>query len=315
MKRKYRNSIQGASSATRPPFQRMSSGSGFTLIELLVVIAIIAILMALLLPAVQQAREAARRTQCRNNLKNVGLAMHNYLDQFHVFPPGEVHGTEVPAKPHCDWEAAIGCWGTAVMPQLEQANLFQTIDFSVRPQYAATGNIAAMRTKLPVYQCPSDPFDGIYRGWNGNPLNATRAMHYFAVAGSAELSSLVWDGHSVPDPHCRPNNGMFHNDSSVSVRDIADGLSNTAMICEVWGRFENSGSPPDGRGINLHALSYLDHAPNSDRSQPWYPNSFHTGGVQLAMADGSVRFVSNSIHIPILKAVATIRGGEVVPDF
>ena len=108
---------------------------------------------------------------------------------------------------------------------------------------------------------------------------------------------------------------LFFNDSNVGAQSITDGMSNTAMLCEVWGRMANSGSPPDGRGINLHAVAYLDRAPNSNRTQPWYPNSFHTGGVHILLADGSVRFVSDSIHLPTLKALGSISGSEPSSEF
>jgi prepilin-type N-terminal cleavage/methylation domain-containing protein/prepilin-type processing-associated H-X9-DG protein len=288
---------------------------GFTLIELLVVIAIIGVLVALLLPAVQQAREAARRTQCKNNLKNIGLALHNYHDQNRIFPPGEVHGSSAAdiANAHCMWEAAIGCWGTAILPQLDQANAYNTLDFSVKPQYASAGNLNVMHMKFPVYQCPSDPYDGLTAPWDGVELEVARIMHYFAVAGSIELSELAWSTPTL-DWHCRPNNGMFFNDSSVRIADVVDGMSNTIMMCEVKGRFANTGTPPDGRGLHLHAVSYLDRAPNSGTG-PWYPDGFHTGGVQVGMADGSVRFISKSIHIPTLQALATIKGSEVTSEF
>ncbi len=133
--------------------------AGFTLIELLVVIAIIAILVALLLPAVQQAREAARRTQCRNNLKQIGLALHNYHDIYNTLPPGVVHKFGNQAV------AAMGSygWGTFILPQLEQQNLFQTIqtngvdlDSLLRNSANAAARDYAVFTKLSFYRCPSD---------------------------------------------------------------------------------------------------------------------------------------------------------------
>ena len=308
----FRRNLAGTpqNSLSRPKIEPR----GFTLVELLVVIAIIGILVGLLLPAVQQAREAARRTQCKNNLKNIGLAMHNYHDQQRVFPPGEIHGISSPALAHCSWEAAIGCWATAILPELDQGNAYNLLDFSVNPQYASVNNVTVMRMKFPLYQCPSDPYDGLTSPWNGVPFEVTRVMHYYAVAGSREISPLTW-GYTVAEAHCNPNNGMFFNDSAVNASEITDGLSNTAMMCEVRGRFANSGNPPDGRGINLHAVAYLDRAPNSDRGGPWYPNSFHTGGVQVGLADGSVRFISNSIFVPTLQALASINGMESPSEF
>lgn len=287
----------------------------FTLIELLVVIAIIAVLVALLLPAVQQAREAARRAHCKSNMKNIGLAMHNYLESYRVFPPGEIHGIIGAVQPHCDWEAAIGCWGTAIMPQLDQMAAYNLLDFSIRPQYISAGNVTVMRMRIPPYQCPSNTFDGLSQPWNSVPEDVTRVMHYFAVSGSEEFPSLTWSGLTISDLHCQPYNGMFFNDSSVGPQHISDGLTNTAMMCEVWGWTPTSGSPPEARGLNLHATAYLDHAPNSDRSTPWYPNSFHTGGVHMGMADGSVRFISNNIHLPTLQALGSVQGSEIVSDF
>jgi len=289
--------------------------TGFTLVELLVVIAIIGVLLALLLPAVQQAREAARRVQCKSNLKNIGLALHNYAESFRVFPPAEVHGALSPATAHCDWEAAIGCWGTGILPQLDQSSAYNLLDFSINPQYTSAGNVTVMHMKFSVYQCPSNTFDGLSAPWSDVSQEVTRVMHYFAVAGSLEWSNLSWPGVTVPDLHCLPYNGMFYNDSSIGPQSVSDGLSNTAMMCEVWGWTPNTGTPPEARGLNLHAVAYLDQSPNSNRTTPWYPNSFHTGGVHLGMADGSVRFISDNIYLPTLQALATIQGSEVISDF
>lgn len=293
---------------------RTRSAKGFTLIELLVVIGIISLLIALLLPAVQQAREAARRTQCKNNLKNIGLALQNYASE-QLFPPAEIHGVIGSAMPHCDWERSIGCWGIAILPQLDQSPAYALADFNANPQYASANNVELMQMQFPVYQCPSHLYHGLSSPYKGNPLEQTRIMHYFAVAGDAEMTTLNWPDYTEVDVHCRPNSGIFFNDSRTSVRNITDGLSNTAMVCEVTGVMANSGNPPDGRGFDLHAVAYLDRAPNSDRTNPWYPNSYHVVGVNVCMADGSVRFISNSIDLSVLMGLATIKGGELLGDF
>ena len=114
---------------------------------------------------------------------------------------------------------------------------------------------------------------------------------------------------------------MFYNDSQTQIRDIRDGVSNTAMICEVWGRkYSNhvaSGSAPYGgessRGMNLHTAVYFDYTPNSTQHNPWKANSFHTGGVNCVFADGSVHFISDTIDLRIFRALATIAGREVIP--
>ena len=299
-----------------PMAKTVRRSRGFTLIELLVVIAVIAVLVSLLLPAVQQAREAARRTQCKNNLKNIGLALHNYQQQFLVYPMAEVHGLSATFPPHCNWENAIGCWGTAIMPQLDQANVYNLCNFSMNPQYLSVENREVMQLEIPIYQCPSDWYDGLSSPWNNNPLEVTRIMHYFAVAGSLESSPLTWQGVAFEDTHCHPNDGMFYNDSSIRPSLIIDGLSNTAMMCEVWGRTANTGNPPDGRGLALHAVAYLDTSPNFDQSGPWYPNSFHAGECTLAWPMAAVRFGHHfPIYEPTLQAMATIRGGELLVDY
>ena len=287
---------------------------GFTLIELLVVMAVIGVLIALLLPAAQQPREAARRTECRNQLKQIGLALHNYHDQNATFPPGEVHGPDVGIGIHCNWVRAIGCWANLILPQLDQSNIYRTLDFEITPQHASANNLAAMTREISVFNCPSGPFRGVSRVWNEIPEERTWIYNYFAVAGSVEIAQSTSTSGIPADLHCLPNDGIFFNDSRIRLADIGDGASNTALVCEVWGRVEKT-DPPDGRGMNLHAYSYLDHSPNSFRQTSWSPNSFHPGGVHLVMADGSVRFVGDLIHLPTLQSLATRNGGEVVGEF
>ncbi len=185
---------------------------GFTLIELLVVIAIIAILVGLLLPAVQQAREAARRTQCRNNLKQIGLAIHNYESTFGSFPPGRV-GFPMVFSMHA-----------AILPSLEGSNLYQQIDFNTRPTFveppvAPYGqNVIAAMTKIPTYLCPSDL--GTVQG------NSYGCTNYVGCTGS---------GSTPATRYIRSGDGVMFDvklRGIVKFRDVIDGLSNTVAVSE-----------------------------------------------------------------------------------
>lgn len=289
--------------------------SGFTLIELLVVIAIIAILVALLLPAVQQAREAARRTQCKNNLKQIGLALHNYHDSYGTLPPGVVH------KFGNQNVAAMGSygWGTFILPQLEQQNLFQTIqtngvdlDSLLRNTANAEARNYAVFTKLPFYRCPSDtgPDQNSRREWDapysayfgGRPVHLSNA-NYVAVSGTRWSTPEDWIVDRI-DPF-----GTFWGDSRVLFRDITDGLSNTFVIGERdwrrgWGANWIGQRNYTGTGIwgARQNLAILDVKINDPVLQPnGNPavtrgfSSEHTGGAQFLFADGAVKFLSENI--------------------
>ena len=222
---------------------------GFTLIELLVVIAIIALLIALLLPAVQQAREAARRTQCRNNLKQLGIALHNYEATHRVFPPGFVSYGEYDlisslAAEDWDpltWDAAPGWgWGTLLLSNLEQAPLSNSLEFD-RPLWEAQ-HATAVETSLVVFRCPSssggdepvtirDMNQAVLRK-SGRPIRLGRS-HYVASHGQEEC----WADCSGPVGNLRGDvsriaDGPFYRNSRTRIRDITDGLSNTILIGE-----------------------------------------------------------------------------------
>lgn len=308
---------------------RFRRSRGFTLVELLVVIAIIGILIALLLPAVQAAREAARRAHCSNNLKQIGLGLLNYESTHRVLPPGEIHGgTWMPGYrdpydyQHCDWEGAVGMWCNLIFPFIEHQAAHDMLDFEIIPQYSAPDNMDVMKMAFPIYLCPSDPYDGLTTDWGGSGRNA-RIMHYYAVHGSDEGTrnthadqkpGLDWYG------HCNRHDGIFYNDSHTTLADIRDGTSNTAMICEVWGReYEGhrtlAGDPrgaESSRGMNLHTAVYFDYTPNSYHLNPWHAASFHPGGVNVLFADGSVHLISETIDLPTWKAFATVAGREVI---
>lgn len=233
---------------------------GFTLIELLVVIAIIAILVAILLPAVQQAREAARRTACKNNLKQMGLAVHNYETAHGVFPPGYFYlpgdnGTRA------DYESIVGpvasgmedanhmgiAWGTYLLPFVDQSNLYDTVDFN-RPNFDVA-NLAARETPLSLYLCPSDAYSEgkmVVRDDTASPVEQYAASSYaanygpaYGVAATPSDASDDVNLDATPEAGLEPANatiraagGVFYRNSRTQVRDIIDGLSNTLAIGE-----------------------------------------------------------------------------------
>ncbi len=320
---------------------------GFTLIELLVVIAIIAILVALLLPAVQQAREAARRTSCKNNLKQLGLALHNYESSHRVFPPGSLGFPYV-------WSAHA-----QLLPYVEQGSLQGNLNFDVPPLNAfnvggfdaveVNKNDLAAQVRLPLMLCPSDK-DAV-------PGSNYGGISYPACAGSGVNGSSAADDGSISNA-----DGIIFSFSKMGFRDVVDGTSNTVAFGEqLIGDGQNSapngqdfrhrvvelptgtqttpaacavGSAPAWSGqrgakwINGHlADTMYNHwyGPNS-KEFPDCQNglhnfalvsarSAHTGGVQIALVDGSVRFVSDSIDLAIWRSLATRQGGEVIGEF
>lgn len=187
--------------------------SGFTLIELLVVIAIIAVLVALLLPAVQQAREAARRSACKNNLKQIGLAMHNYHDTHGTLPGNEMGCIYRGGNRNC-WEGWSGL--AMILPFVDQAPLYNTLNFNTYWNVAGP-NQNATRTALPAFLCPSDP------GSSGKPHPSSGPASYVLSAGP--MSS--WYVSRIKPP------GPFMRESSTRFRDVKDGTSNTILGSEV----------------------------------------------------------------------------------
>jgi len=219
-----------------------SRRKGFTLIELLVVIAIIAVLVSLLLPAVQQAREAARRTQCRNNVKQLGLAFHNYHDVYQGFPAGwSINQSNF----------ALQYWGVSILPYLDQANIYNQWDQSVcnLNEGAAFGlssvgiakNTALARNVIPAYLCPSNPATATVENYGmipaftaGLPLPVTFSSgrnDYSAVSGvRGNFANLAYAGNAGGTRH-----GVLSGDGWEKIRNITDGTSNTIMVAELTG--------------------------------------------------------------------------------
>jgi len=220
------------------------SRSAFTLIELLVVIAIIAVLIALLLPAVQMAREAARRTQCRNNLKQIGLALHNYHDVYNCFPPGRMHPQSAPGN----WDGRASAF-TFILPYLEQGTLFNTGNFTI-PNLFLTHSSTSCLQQLEVYMCPSDSAEK--GGWvqalvqlgaiPGMPpgLDFMDLSYRINYGGTSSCQSRVNAGGGInstflnnPNAVCNVElNGAFSDHTTFGASEFVDGLSNTAMAAE-----------------------------------------------------------------------------------
>lgn len=286
---------------------------GFTLIELLVVIAIIAILIALLLPAVQQAREAARRSQCKNNLKQIGLALHNYHETHNIFPSGWI-GVEPGVGPNVEYGSGWG-WGTMCLPYLDQGPLYSKINFDLdinNPGQAA----GLINQSLTVFRCPSDPSDNTFEleeeGSPGNVLAVLATANYIGVFGSDELD----DCETVsPGTNCT-STGLFYQNSNTRFRDITDGTSQTIFVGErktdktagwhtTW-----VGAVPEGEETFARVLGATDHTPNDPASHFDDFSSHHTGGTQFLFGDGRVRFVTENIDLGVYQSLSSIKGGE-----
>ena len=312
--------------------------SGFTLIELLVVIAIIAVLIALLLPAVQQAREAARRAQCKNNLMQLGLALHNYQMAFEVLPPG-VSNTTGPVlnRP----EGYHMGWLSQILPYIEQQNAYQKIDFTQGVYSEANQPVRAHI--IPILTCPSNP-----------------SLHRFSSGDGVQFSLTNYAGvhNNVEAPIDAQQNGVLFLNSSVRYEDVRDGSSNTIYIVEFaddlqptrldprppqnptlgWmsgtrGSLRNSGfpaMPAEGETADSEPMpsnvpdpyrGVKDRVPVDPDTHNWKadfvggPSSFHDGGWHGVMGDGSVRFFSENITSAILLNLMNRHDGEMLEDF
>jgi prepilin-type N-terminal cleavage/methylation domain-containing protein len=292
---------------------------GFTLIELLVVIAIIAILIALLLPAVQQAREAARRTQCKNHLKQIGLALHNYHDTYRCFPPGGLwtnrDQTTTTNPPYgADDNVGHWVWGTFILPGLDQAPLYNQINPGNRtPAQVITANPSLLKTPLSVFRCPSDIGEEICdtaRDFDYLPaaVRRTATSNYVANNDCNDIGNYD-AGFGGND-----NTGTFPMNFVVRIRDIVDGTSHTVLIGErnsfdqapiqheagvIYAVADwNDADDDDGMEAALAAGSFMinDFILAEDGQEDENYSSYHEGGAHFLLGDGSVRFVSENLH-------------------
>ena len=287
---------------------------GFTLIELLVVIAIIAVLIALLLPAVQQAREAARRTQCRNNLHQIALALHNYHDTHGLFPPGMVIGVDTSGS--AGWSGAVPftTWTTLLLPFLDEVAVYNSYNFDISSHLGP--NNTAVASNFQQLNCPSDSgptqislhspmwgpttYNGVCGTWGG------RGTNQWNLSGKPVSASAGVIGDSL---------GMFYGNSRVRVRDIRDGTSQTVVVGEVRRNSATSGCCVWAMEWYGHSWSGTYWPMNPSGANEIYSfASMHEGGSFFTFADGSVKFLSENIDMTTYRALSTCAGNELVDD-
>lgn len=314
---------------------------GFTLIELLVVIAIIAVLIALLLPAVQQARDAARRSQCINNLKQIGIALHAYHSDFNMFPPGNVTPGQCCSTP------SRTVWTISILPQLDQLNVYNQYNFNVNNEDPP--NKAVRETNLSVMNCPSDINASKLIIPNSGPGNSAglyyRASSYrgmggvgYQLSGDSYAYRRQWDSSDFIDSGSPSNvmtlRGMLHwigtspaairpSPSPVRARDVLDGMSNTIFVGEystltqpdrttfwayTYTSFALSCATPESRMLINDYVYCSNNGDSNPCKRAW--GSFHGGVLPFLMADGSVRWMSRNVSLKLFTASATIAGGE-----
>jgi len=279
---------------------------GFTLIELLVVIAIIAILIALLLPAVQQAREAARRTQCRNNLKQIGLALHNYHDTHRVFPPGYITGT-VPSN--------IG-WGTFLLPFIDQAPLYNAI--GTQTNVGADGDADPNST---LGSSTEFAYTWSTAGWNGTaaaPVDAAETILQAFICASDPMGGVNTDltPATIGKSNYPASSASLSANSKRRIRDYTDGTSNTFVVGERT-TFDGSGTTYTGAiwiGFNTSANDTLGTTATINGANTGY-SSVHEGGAHMLFGDGKVQFLSENLNATLLSSLSTPAGGEVVGEY
>lgn len=350
-------------------FVRLSSlrRSGFTLIEMLVVIAIIASLITILFPAVQHAREAARRSSCKNHLKQLGLALHNYHDTHNAFPMGISHhkagcandpGTGFYTS-HWNDRYASWTWQALILPQIEASDIYDDVGVGDEQAHASLRNYQnrpILQQPLAILNCPSDdgPDENNYgprmsRANNESVYTVAKsnyvAVHHHGLATCNNTTGNISQSNFLNLAGNEPYSGMFSHNVSTQMRDVTDGMSNTLMIGERAWDLMITGTVDAPRAANQFISSGLisgisnggmsstfgtsaigiNQSGSTDLLMRYSRQSFssrHSGGAQFCMADGSVRFVSQGIHLnssssvdSLFESLISRNDGQAIEDF
>jgi prepilin-type N-terminal cleavage/methylation domain-containing protein/prepilin-type processing-associated H-X9-DG protein len=322
--------------------------SGFTLIELLVVIAIIAVLIALLLPAVQSAREAARRMQCTNNLKQLGLAMHNYHSALNSFPIGRMGRYYNYQLDPGGFANSRRSWSFIILPYLEQTALANAVNFNLA--FHVSQNTTALRAKINTFDCPTDPGNATVEDpgaaaqrTKGNYVVNWGNLHYDQDQSPTATNATQPNPYNGPAGSVQYQAAPFTANKANGIQGFTDGTTNTLLMAEVINPF-NSPSATDHRGdihnddrngamfmayttpnsripdqlpgpsgINYCAYPFQSNPPCNTSSPAFNAaRSFHPGGVNALLADGSVKFFKSSIDVQTWRSLSTMSAGEIL---